>query len=115
MWSGDGHARQLGELNSSLDVSAGTVVNATTLGWNNGDSFPVERAIPGRFHFFDLNYNPGWLWRNRLRDRGIRVATGECMLARQAAESFRIWTGTEVGEEVVAGVMAELLSPEVRG
>jgi len=73
----------------SLDL----VVNATTLGWSDDDVFPVPAGLPGVESFLDLNYNPGWSWRNAIGRSGCRVYTGELMLAGQAAASFRIWTG----------------------
>ena len=65
-----------------------TIVNATPIGWNNNDIFPLE--IPPDWNFVDLNYNSSWEWRNNLPDT---VITGEAMLITQAAESFRLWTG----------------------
>jgi shikimate dehydrogenase len=70
-----------------------TVVNATPLGWQEADIFPLDaEALRGKA-FFDLNYNPRWAWRNGLPRLGVDVRTGELMLACQAAASFRIWTG----------------------
>ncbi len=65
-----------------------TIVNATPIGWNNNDNFPLE--IPPGWNFVDLNYNSSWEWRNNLPNT---VVTGEAMLITQAAESFRLWTG----------------------
>ena len=65
-----------------------TVVNATRIGWNDTDVFPLK--IPTDWSFADLNYNPSWHWRNSLSSP---VVTGERMLVEQAAESFRLWTG----------------------
>lgn len=76
----------------------GTVVNATPLGWRDNDPFPL--APPEGWTFFDLNYNPGWRWRNDLRRRGIPVISGESMLVRQAALSFSFWTGLAVRDEL---------------
>jgi shikimate dehydrogenase len=74
-----------------------TVVNATPLGWNDDDHFPVD--IPEGWFFADLNYNPRWRWRNSLSSEGGKVITGEGMLVEQAACSFSLWTGFEVSEE----------------
>lgn len=74
----------------------GTVVNATPLGWRNDDRFPLE--LPRGWRFIDLNYNPGWKWRNGL-EAGV-AATGEIMLVEQAACAFAIWTGREPGEDL---------------
>jgi len=68
-----------------------TVINATPLGWCDDDEFPFD--IPEGWFFADLNYNPGWKWRNELWNRGVKVITGEGMLVEQAACSFALWTG----------------------
>lgn len=81
-----------------LTGDAGTVVNATPLGWNEDDVFPLD--IPQGWCFLDLNYSPRWRWRNSLKDRGVRVVTGEAMLVEQAACSFAIWTGYTPGSEL---------------
>ena len=70
-----------------------TVINATTLGWRDSDTFPSGIRDLANSVFLDLNYNPGWQWRNELKSSGTIVVTGEIMLLGQAAESFRIWTG----------------------
>jgi len=111
-WSGEGLAYPLVDLEECMKISSGTLVNATVLGWEDDDDFPVYWNIPGGFLFMDLNYNPNWAWRNSLRARGIRVVTGEHMLVRQAAESFRIWTGFEADEEALAAITDVLLSRE---
>ncbi len=81
-----------------LAGTVGTIVNATPLGWRDDDPFPV--TPPEGWTFMDLNYNPGWRWRNDLRRRGIPVITGESMLVRQAALSFSFWTGLTVRDEL---------------
>ncbi|MFO7626393.1 MAG: hypothetical protein R6V62_03965 [Candidatus Fermentibacteraceae bacterium] len=81
-----------------LRGAVGTVVNATPLGWRDDDPFPV--TPPPGWTFMDLNYNPGWRWRNELPGRGIPVITGESMLVRQAALSFSFWTGLTVRDEL---------------
>jgi shikimate dehydrogenase len=93
-WRGLAKAAPLEELeDAARGSSRGTLVNATTLGWDNGDEFPVSgRSLEGMV-FADLNYNRSWAWRNRLADISARVHTGEVMLVSQAARSFEIWTG----------------------
>lgn len=81
-----------------LCARGGTVVNATPLGWNDDDGFPV--TPPAGWAFMDLNYNPGWKWRNDLSETGVPVVTGESMLVRQAALSFTFWTGIAVRDEL---------------
>jgi shikimate dehydrogenase len=107
MWGGEGKARPLKELSDHLRISSGTVVNATTLGWKDDDELPFKSVMPGRIHFIDLNYNPRWEWRNRLSDHGVNITTGEGLLVRQAAESFRIWTGVHIGEAVISRIIDE--------
>lgn len=81
-----------------LTGAAGTVVNATPLGWNADDVFPLD--LPRGWCFMDLNYSPGWKWRNSLKEMGVRVVTGEVMLVEQAACSFALWTGYTPGSEL---------------
>lgn len=95
-WRGLTRARPIRELEGELQRSAGgTVVNATTLGWADGDDFPVSLPFMAGTAFLDLNYNRDWGWRNRLEESGVTVFTGEAMLVFQAAGSFEIWTGRE--------------------
>ena len=88
----------LDQARTDMEGPPGTLVNATPLGWNDDDPFPL---MPGRgWTFMDLNYNPRWRWRNGLREGGVRVVTGEGMLVRQAILSFSYWTGVELPPEV---------------
>ncbi len=93
-WKGFGPAMDLESLEAVLRKNAaGTVVNATTLGWFDDDPFPLKPDLLRNRTFVDLNYNPGWKFRNDLRGTSERVLTGEAMLVYQAAEAFRLWTG----------------------
>ena len=93
-WNGFVSAGLLEELNNSLlTADAGTVVNATTLGWGDDDVFPLEKPLLRNMVFADLNYNGSWHWRNKLHRYGVNTFTGEVMLVHQAARSFEIWTG----------------------
>lgn len=89
-----------------LKGERGTIVNATPLGWSDDDPFPL-RPLPG-WTFMDLNYNPGWKWRNGLAEAGIAVATGEAMLVRQAALSFTFWTGVPVRDHVFRAALSSV-------
>ncbi|OPL18872.1 MAG: hypothetical protein AVO35_02760 [Candidatus Aegiribacteria sp. MLS_C] len=112
-WAGHAPAHPMEELEDLLDCTAGgTVVNATTLGWRDGDVFPVGTGAMSGMTFADLNYNRGWFWRNTLERNGTRTVTGEVMLVSQAAESFRIWTGIEPDIE---GALEELLHNRKNG
>jgi shikimate dehydrogenase len=93
-WRGAAHAERMELLNAAASgLRAGVVVNATTLGWKDGDLFPVETGSMEGLAFLDLNYNPRWRWRNELAGTASSIDTGETMLVFQAAESFRLWTG----------------------
>ncbi len=98
--------RSLDLLSPGMTERRGTVVNATPLGWRDDDAFPV---VPDRgWTFMDLNYNPGWRWRNGLREKGVRVVTGEGMLVRQAVLSFAYWTGVEPSRETFRAALAHV-------
>ena len=86
--------------------SYATVVNATPLGWCEHDRFPFD--LPPEWVFADLNYNPGWLWRNQLEKKSVRVITGEVMLVEQAACSFSMWTGYTPPEELKKTVLKQI-------
>lgn len=102
---GRGVASLAGLPEEILRIRRGTIVNATTLGWSDDDPFPAPAVLPAGFAFMDLNYNPGWRYREALAGSGAGVATGERMLAAQAALSFRRWTGVAVPEEAALAAM----------
>lgn len=83
-----------------------TVVNATPVGWRDHDRFPFD--LPPGWVFADLNYNPGWLWRNQLEVKSVQVITGEVMLVEQAACSFSMWTGYTPPEELKKMVLKKI-------
>ncbi|MCK4504624.1 MAG: hypothetical protein KAW14_03335 [Candidatus Aegiribacteria sp.] len=116
-WRGNSPARKLDEIESAiLSTEDCTVINATTLGWMDDDSFPVDaESLKDRF-FIDLNYNRSWKWRNLLHTQSSRVFTGESMLVYQAAESFRIWTGImPETEDVLLMIQHKLEKDDVNG
>ena len=116
-WRGNSTARKLDEIESAiLNTEDCTVINATTLGWMDDDSFPVDtESLKDRF-FIDLNYNRFWKWRNLLHTQSSRVFTGESMLVYQAAESFRIWTGImPETEDVLLMIQHKLEKDDVNG
>jgi len=115
-WSGFASAGKLNELNDSLRTAdAGTVVNATTLGWRDDDTFPLEKSFLENMVFADLNYSSSWHWRNDLRRFGVDIFTGETMLVHQAAKSFEIWTGIMPGTVAVLGMVREKLEETKKG
>ncbi|MBD3369217.1 hypothetical protein GF402_02510 [Candidatus Fermentibacteria bacterium] len=93
-WGGECPSLPLDELPANLAKEEGTLVNATPLGWADDDVPPLRADRIRNWFFFDLNYNPNWLWRNELRRSGLPggVQTGLAMLVYQAAESYRLWT-----------------------
>lgn len=115
-WSGFTPARKLNELNDSLKhTGAGTVVNATTLGWKDDDIFPLDGSLLDGMVFADLNYSISWHWRNDLRHQGVNIFTGEAMLVHQAARSFAIWTGIMPGTAAVLEMTREKLEEMKKG
>lgn len=112
-WRGSAPAYGLGSLVTDLGrTGQGTLVNATTLGWNDEDVFPVEVESLAGVTFADLNYNPSWTWREGLRSAGVGVHTGETMLAHQAARSFEIWTGVmPPAESVIVKISRSVPAP----
>ncbi|MBD3279057.1 MAG: hypothetical protein GF388_12220, partial [Candidatus Aegiribacteria sp.] len=80
-WKGNCRCYHIQELPGLLKAAGrGTLVNATTLGWNNEDVFPVEPAQVSGLVFADLNYNADWSWRKRVARYAKEVYTGETML-----------------------------------
>ncbi|MEN8208353.1 MAG: hypothetical protein ABFR50_03790 [Candidatus Fermentibacteria bacterium] len=115
-WHGIAPAGTLEGLNDVLLRSeAGTVVNATTLGWGDEDIFPVEKTLLRGMVFADLNYNSSWHWRNDLPNHGADVFTGETMLVHQAAGSFEIWTGVKPSTDAVLETIKGKLEETKKG
>jgi len=117
LWRGNSPALKLDEIESAIrNTKDCTVINATTLGWMDDDSFPVDaESLKDRF-FIDLNYNRFWRWRNLLHTQSSRVFTGESMLVYQAAESFRIWTGImPETENVLLMIQHKLEKDDING
>ena len=116
-WRGNSPLRVIDEIESAiLNTEDCTLINATTLGWLDADSFPVDaESLKDRF-FIDLNYNRFWRWRNLLHTRSSRVFTGESMLVYQAAGSFRIWTGImPETEDVLLMIQHKLEKDDIDG
>jgi shikimate dehydrogenase len=115
-WSGFASAGKLEGVNDVLlTADAGTVVNATTLGWGDDDIFPLEMSLLGDIVFADLNYNSSWHWRNDLQRFGVRTFTGEAMLVHQAAGSFKIWTGIKPCTAAVLELVRKKLEETKKG
>ena len=91
---------------------ADILINATSVGMKpNIDASPVEGGLlrPDLF-VFDIVYNPP---RTRLlKDAelaGASTLSGVNMLVYQGAASFRIWTGVDAPEDLMARVVIEAL------
>ncbi|CAN5851359.1 shikimate dehydrogenase [soil metagenome] len=71
------------------------VVNATSLGLNEGDADPVApHRLGSGTAALDLVYRPGCTsWVKSLRARGIRATDGTEMLVQQGAAAFVRWWG----------------------
>ncbi len=115
-WSGFASAGRLDELGDSLRTAdAGTVINATTLGWRDNDVFPLEKSLLENMVFADLNYSSSWHWRNDLHRYGVNIFTGETMLVHQAAGSFEIWTGIMPGTAKVLEMVRKKIEETKKG
>ncbi len=89
------------------------LINATPLGQAGKE--PVEPEffdellshLPENTFVFDMVYASGEQKVTPLVDaaqkRGLKACDGTFMLARQAAEAFKIWTGRSVSEQVMLG------------
>lgn len=81
------------------EVPEGTrlVVNATSLGLDEGDPFPLEpHRVPEGVRVLDLVYRPGRTrWVRALRALGIPALDGREMLLAQGAHAFRRWWGVD--------------------
>ena len=79
---------------------ADLIVNCTPVGTTGSDAegeSPIDAALlPGGGVVFDLVYNPSETpLLKAAKERGAKPVSGFGMLIYQAAESFRIWTGTD--------------------
>lgn len=72
------------------------VINATTLGWHDGDQYPIPPdMLPGVIFVLDLNYPRPNHWLSAIRERNIPCCDGRIMLLWQAALGFEIFTGVK--------------------
>jgi len=72
------------------------IVNCTSAGLRPDDSPIQEALLPRQANLYDLIYNPPETRLMRaVTERGGKAVNGLGMLVRQAAASFRIWTGVE--------------------
>lgn len=86
----------LGELLNQTSL----IVNATSLGWREGET-PLDAArIPANSLVYDMVYRPTRLLQEAAA-RGARTHDGLTMLVRQAALAFERWTNQRVPLEVM--------------
>lgn len=91
---------------------ADILINATSIGMRpNINMSPVEGGLLGPDLFvFDIVYNP--LRTRLLKDAkraGARTLSGVSMLVYQGALSFRLWTGVDAPEDLMARVVVDAL------
>ena len=91
---------------------ATVVVNATSLGLNADDAFPVAiDSLRSDAVVLDLVYRPGeTAWVTAARKRGHPAVDGLCMLLEQGALAFEWWLGIAAPRDV----MREALLAAVR-
>lgn len=79
------------------------IVNATSLGWHDGEMplTPEQLSrLPGNALLFDLTYRETDLLRAAV-ERGLTTVDGLEMLVRQGARSFSMWTGQDAPIDVM--------------
>lgn len=79
------------------------VVNATSLGWHDGEMpLTLEQLaqVQGAALLFDLTYRETDLLR-AAKSRGLSTVDGLEMLVRQGARSFSMWTGKDAPVDVM--------------
>lgn len=95
------------------DNASDLVVNATSV--SGPDEAPGLAALTAEFNFsraefiFDLNYGRKInFWQTLAESHGARFRDGQAMLALQARESFRIWTGLEIDPNLYKAALREV-------
>ncbi|SHE51016.1 shikimate dehydrogenase [Caldanaerobius fijiensis DSM 17918] len=79
------------------------LVNTTSVGmWPHVDNSPVDDIPKGVKVVYDIVYNP---YETKLikmaKEKGCQIVYGIEMLIGQAVESFKIWTGVDIPEDVI--------------
>jgi shikimate dehydrogenase len=88
------------------------IVNATSLGLNEGDPMPLDLSAVQADAVLDLVYRPGGTpWVRKARAAGLRAEDGRRMLVLQAAVGFRRWFHLDPP----LSVMYEAVGLEARG
>jgi shikimate dehydrogenase len=93
----------------ALLADATLIVNATSLGWHDGELPLDAELIPPTALVFDMIYRPTTLIRAAAA-RGASTLDGAGMLVRQAALAFERWTGQPAPLDVMRAAMAAQLA-----
>lgn len=91
---------------------ADVVVNATPVGWRDGDRLPIDpSAVPGVTIALDLVYAPGETrWVGAMRDAGCQAADGRVPLVAQAVAAFgRFFPSLPAPAEVMRAAVGRAL------
>ena len=73
------------------------IINATSIGLNNTDTFDLDfsKFKKGKF-FYDVIYNPNeTIFLKKAKELGNKTENGKKMFIYQAAEAFKIWHGVQ--------------------
>lgn len=93
-------------LNQNLNhYPIGLYINATSLGLKDDDALPIPiHALPKGSLLFDSIYNEnGTKLTQNAEKKGLKAVDGTIMLANQAAEAFKCWTGHFIPPEIFLG------------
>ncbi len=100
-----------GRLKKELS-DADLLINATNVGMQGSSSagmclIPDESYLPSSLFVCDIIYHPYETALLKMaRSRGCRTEGGLAMLVGQAAESFRIWTGLTMPEDLIYNTLS---------
>ncbi|MDR1418352.1 MAG: hypothetical protein LBI80_04260 [Endomicrobium sp.] len=90
---------------ASIDM----LINCSSCGMDTKDIFPFKvDKFKRSLMVYDLIYNKFTPFVKFARASGIKIFTGEGMLAHQGACSFRIWTGIYPNVKVVKKIFEDL-------
>lgn len=89
------------------------LINATPLGMApNVDAMPPVDwdCIPSSAFVYDIIYTPAeTLFLRTAKEKGCQILNGEGMLVGQGAEAFRLWTGVEPNQSIMAEALHKML------
>lgn len=92
--------------------TAGVLINATSLGLQEGDPSPISlQSFSPRLKVLDMVYNPvETQFLEEARNRGMVAVNGLSMLVWQGVRSLEIWTGREVPAGEMHGAASQALA-----